>query len=73
MALSSEKFYLIIMNLDYDRQSEHAAVIEPLHHQWSVLVCNVTNNTHLHFFIVKISGFVYATAASTCSCPPVHT
>ncbi len=36
-------------------------VIGPLHHQWSVLVCNATNNNDLHFSMVKIFGFVYAT------------
>ena len=45
---------------------------QPLHHQWSVLVCNATNNNDLHFSIVKIFGFVYATAASTCSCSPIR-
>ncbi len=28
-------------------------VIVPLYHQWSVLVCNATNNNDLHFSIVK--------------------
>ncbi len=42
---------ILIMNLDYDhddRQSQHTAVIGLLHHQWSVLVCNATNNNDLH-------------------------
>ncbi len=59
---TSEKF-MSIMNLDYDRQSQHTTV----HHRWSVLVCNATNNNGLHISIVKIFGFAYCTAASTCT------
>ncbi len=43
-------------------------------HQWSVLVCNATNATDLHFFIVTTFGFVYTATASNfiCSCSAVY-
>ncbi len=69
------------MNLDYNRRSSDWATAS----LWSVSVCNATNNNGLcqsvsvcnatnnngiQFSIIKIFGFVYATAASTCSCSP---
>ncbi len=35
------KHSILIMNLDYDRQSQHNAVIEPLHHQWFVKILDL--------------------------------
>ncbi len=46
-----------------------------LHNQWSVLVCNTTNNNmnyDLHLSIIKVFGFVNATTASTSTCSPVR-